>query len=283
MGVTLTIVSGKSGCGKSVVLNILEDLGYYCIDNLPLDLLPSLQKKLYKHYKKIAVSVDARNLAFTTNNLTKTLLSLKTLYRRSEILFLSASDDCLVKRFSETRRKHPLSNEHVSLLEALHNEQTLLSPLEEAADWRIDTSELTSHQLRNLIRSRIMPLNENNLSILFQSFGYKYGTPIDSDFIFDVRCLPNPHWETHLRDKTGFDPEVENYLLSFPEVEDMYTSIRDFILKWLPAFEKENRRYLTISIGCTGGRHRSIYLVEKLANYFSTVPKKNITVRHRNI
>jgi len=283
MTVSLSIVSGRSGSGKTVVLNILEDLGYYCIDNLPLDLLPLLQDKLNQYNKKIAVSIDARNLALSTCPPSEVLALLEKNYHHCEVFFLSCDDDTLIRRFSETRRKHPLTSENVSLKEALKNESLLLRPLEEVADWRIDTTSLSSHQLRGLIRARITDPQSNHLSILFQSFGYKHGIPEDSDFIFDTRCLPNPYWENHLKEKTGLDPEVIQYFSAIIAVDEMYLSLRSFLELWLPKFELENRRYLTISLGCTGGRHRSVYLIEKLAHYFSSTMKEKITIRHRDI
>ncbi len=277
----LIIVSGRSGSGKTIALNILEDLGYYCIDNLPLELLPTLAEKIHTNYKKLAVSIDARNLVNTAKHFNEILGVLKTNYEQCEIVFLDADNNTLIKRFSETRRKHPLTNKNTSLQEALEIEATLLQPILDDADLKIDTNYLTAPDLRRLIVDRVSQ-KETGLSILFQSFGHKFGTPADADFTFDVRCLPNPYWENSLRTHTGLDQEVVSFLEKFSNTDKMYQMIKDFIETWLPAFEAENRRYLTISIGCTGGRHRSVYFAEKLGNYFSK-KYENVAIRHRDL
>lgn len=277
----LIIVSGRSGSGKTVALNILEDLGYYCIDNLPVELLPDLSEKIHNYYKSVAVSIDARNLIHAAHQFEKIYHQIKKDYQQCEIVFIDADNQTLIRRFSETRRKHPLTNANTSLKEALNTEQTLLQPIVDNADLRIETSRLNANDLRRLILERI-GRDETGLSLLFQSFGHKFGVPPDTDFTFDVRCLPNPYWETLLRDKTGQDEAVIAFLEKFPETTRMYTMIEDFIETWLPAFEAENRRYLTISVGCTGGRHRSVYFTEKLGNHFAT-KKKNVTIRHRDL
>ncbi|HCU05326.1 MAG: RNase adaptor protein RapZ [Gammaproteobacteria bacterium GWE2_42_36] len=278
----LVIVSGRSGSGKSIVLNLLEDLSYYCIDNLPLDFLPALPQTLDQCYKKVAVSVDARNLASATVHIDETLKQLHQNYARCDIVFLDANEDILLRRFSETRRKHPLTNTTTNLHEALKKERLLLQPLEQAATLRLDTSQLTVHQLRALISESFQDAN-GQLSILFQSFGFRYGVPQDTDYIFDVRCLPNPYWEPLLRDQSGLDQPVIDYLEQLPAVSQMLKMIKDFIERWLPDFKRENRRYLTISIGCTGGQHRSVYLAEQLARYFSQKIGQSVNVRHRDL
>jgi RNase adapter protein RapZ len=277
----LIIVSGRSGAGRSVTLNVLEDLGYYCIDNLPLDLLFELFQKLRTHYEKIAVSIDARNLMQASAKLENVLQTLKTNYESCDIIFLDAENKTLLKRFTETRRKHPLTNEKTTLNEALNIEQTLLQPIADHANLKIETSHLNVHQLRDLIISRIKHHNPK-LSILLQSFGYKYGTPMDSDFIFDVRCLPNPYWEKELTNLIGSDKKVIKFLEEFPQVTKMYESIKVFLDDWLETFAAENRKYLTISIGCTGGQHRSVYLIEKLKQHLEQ-QWQNISVRHREL
>lgn len=277
----LIIVSGRSGSGKTVALNILEDLGYYCIDNLPLELLSDLASKIHPNYKKIAVGIDARNLIDTGDRFQIIFSAIKKDFEHCEILFTDADNNTLIKRFSETRRRHPLTNSTTSLQEALKIESELLQPILDHADLRIDTSHLNAHDLRQLISERIDHPN-GGISILIQSFGHKFGVPTDTDFTFDVRCLPNPYWENNLRDKTGLDDEVIRFLESFLETEKMYSMILHFIETWLPAFEKENRRYLTISIGCTGGRHRSVYFAEKLGKHLAT-KHPNVSIRHRDI
>lgn len=282
MPINLVIVSGRSGSGKSIVLAMLEDLGYYCIDNLPLDFLPTLPQTLDRFYKKIAVSVDARNLASATINIDKTRQLLQQNYVQCDIIFLDAKDDILLRRFSETRRKHPLTNATTNLPEALKKERQLLQPLEQAATLSIDTSRLTVHQLRALISDHFQKEN-SQLAVLFQSFGFRYGIPQETDYIFDVRCLPNPYWESLLRDQNGLDQPVIDYFDQFPAVLQMFDMIKNFIERWLPDFKQENRRYLTISIGCTGGQHRSVYLAEKLAHYFSEKLGQPVNVRHRDL
>jgi len=282
MPINLVIVSGRSGSGKSIVLNLLEDLSYYCIDNLPLDFLPALPQTLDQCYKKVAVSVDARNLASATAHIDEILKQLHQNYARCDIVFLDANEDILLRRFSETRRKHPLTNTTTNLHEALKKERLLLQPLEQAATLRLDTSQLTVHQLRALISESFQDVN-GQLSILFQSFGFRYGVPQDTDYIFDVRCLPNPYWEPLLRDQSGLDQPVIDYLEQLPAVSQMLKMIKDFIERWLPDFKRENRRYLTISIGCTGGQHRSVYLAEQLARYFSQKIGQSVNVRHRDL
>lgn len=275
----ITIVSGRSGSGKSITLNILEDLSYYCIDNLPFGLLPETIKTLEQHYTHLAVSIDARNLESDLANFEALYTSLQTQHD-CQIIYIDAEENVLLNRFNETRRKHPLTNETINLKEALEIEKTLLQTIMNRADLTIETSNLTIHQLRQIIQNRIH--QNTGLSLFFQSFGFKYSTPRDTDFIFDVRCLPNPYWEKELRHLSGLDKEVINYLDRFKEVQTMYEMIKEFIQKWLPFFEAENRKYLTISIGCTGGLHRSVYLSEKLKNYFAT-SRKNISIRHRDI
>src|SRR5690606_31534961 len=217
---------------------------------------------------RFAVGIDARNNPSALARFPAILDSLADKGIRSEILFLQADDDTLIKRFSETRRRHPLSDGDTPLAEAVERERELLAPILGRADLVIDTTATTLHQLRALVRERLDRRNDTRLSLLFQSFGFKHGIPKDADFVFDVRCLPNPHWEPRLRPLCGRDREVCEYLEAQPEVERMFTQIRDFISEWLPIFEKENRSYLTVAIGCTGGQHRSVYLAERLAADF---------------
>ncbi len=281
----LIIVSGLSGSGKSVALHTLEDLGYYCIDNLPAGLLDALAQELQREPKPIenaAVGIDARNLPHALHQFGGILDELESRGIEVEVLFLTCETDTLIKRFSETRRRHPLSNGDRPLAEAVEHERTLLEPITKRADLFIDTSKTTIHQLRDLVFQRIERRRESRLSILFESFGYKNGIPTDADFVFDARCLPNPHWQTELRPLTGRDTAVIDFLEGEPQVESMYTELCGFLDHWIPAFEADNRSYLTIAVGCTGGQHRSVYLVECLSKYFvDRYP--SVAIRHREL
>lgn len=282
----LIIVSGLSGSGKTVALHTLEDSGCYCIDNLPVTMLSAFGKHVtglepatVNHY---AVGVDARNRMTDLEAFAGILAELETVTgTRPEILFLTADDDTLIKRFSETRRRHPLSTGDIPLADAIDRERRLLVPIQSRADLVIDTTATTLHQLRELVRERLIG-HSRDLSLLFQSFGFKHGVPSDADFVFDVRVLPNPHWEPHLRPLTGLDPAVGEYLSSHAEVETMFADIRDYLERWIPAFKRENRSYLTVAIGCTGGQHRSVYLSNRLANHFRD-DTQDVSVRHREL
>ena len=278
----LVIVTGLSGAGKSTALDTLEDLGFYCIDNLPVPLLPALGKELLKLRGKnrhIAVGVDVRSEPQNLRLTPGLIGELTAMGYECKILFLEAADDILIKRFSETRRKHPLSNTTGTLAEAIRLERNLLNPLSDRADLRIDTRNTHVHQLRKLLRDRFT-LSANNLSLQFQSFGFKHGVPTDADFVFDVRCLPNPHWQPDLRPLTGRDKPVIDFLESSGKVERMKHEITQFLENWIGAFEEEGRSYLTVALGCTGGRHRSVYMAEFLGNHFNDGERK-VTVRHR--
>ena len=264
------LVSGMSGSGKTIALQALEDLGYYCIDNLPAELIPSLANNLQNRVavsstdsiNRCAVSVDVRNRQFLTD-LPQHLTSLVSLKIPYSVLFLDAEQSVLVSRYSETRRKHPLTDSNTSLLEAIDLERGLLAPLAELADRQLDTTQTTPHELRAVVRDFAGGISSAPLSLLFESFGFKYGTPLDADFVFDVRCLPNPHWSPELRPLTGRDQAVIEFLESENSVAEMLDSISGFLRKWLPDFERENRSYITIAIGCTGGQHRSVYLCQR--------------------
>jgi UPF0042 nucleotide-binding protein len=279
----LIIVSGLAGAGKTIALHSLEDMGVYCVDNLPVGLLPAFAdqaKALEAVHESVAVGVDARTTALHDM---PTLL--QTLDKRSisyEVLFLEADDAVLIKRFSETRRRHPLTSANVPLAEAIQLERKLLEPLASRADIRIDTSRTHIHQLRDMVRLRIGTRTKKQLSLLFQSFGFKYGLPTDADFVFDVRCLPNPHWQTELRALTGHDEAVINFLKLQPKVQQMHEQLITFLEEWLPQFDDDNRSYLTVAIGCTGGQHRSVYLAEQLGRYFSQ-RRADVLVRHREL
>lgn len=277
----LIVISGRSGSGKSVILQTLEDLHYYCVDNIPPVLLLDLLKELEGHHPAVAVSLDARNLIKSDADLSLILNQLKEKYNAS-VIYLDADDATLLKRFKETRRRHPLTSQAISLKEALANETALLAPLAEIADLKIHTSQLATPQLRNLTISYLHQEKENQLSILLESFGYKYAIPLEADLIFDARCLPNPYWEKTLRDKSGNDKEVIEFLDQQPLCHDMLSDIHLFLVKWLPVYQAEHRKYLTVAIGCTGGHHRSVYLVNKLAEFLKN-SEHSITVRHRDL
>ena len=280
----LIVISGLSGAGKSVAMDALEDLRYYCIDNLPVNLLPALTAELTRAeksaYQRAAVAIDARNPAHALLAMPEMIRGLRAEGLVNELVFLEAEDETLIKRFSETRRKHPLTADDVSLAEAITRERTLLAPLRQEADICIDTSRTSLHELRELVRQRVDRRPLRQLSILFQSFGYKHGVPPDTDMVFDVRCLPNPHWKPHLRPLTGRDQEVKAFLEAEPLVQQMFESLRGFLESWIPHFEAENRAYMTVSIGCTGGRHRSVYLCERLREHFQQC-RPAVLVRHR--
>lgn len=285
----LIIVSGLSGSGKSVALHTLEDADYYCMDNIPISLLPILVEDLFRRhqqqYDRVAVGVDARSSINDIKDFPVLLSSLKNLDSSIDIhkVFLEATDPVLIKRFSETRRKHPLSHKGLPLVEAIQKERLLLSIVKENADLVIDTTRKTIHELIKLINARLIGSdNEETFSLLFQSFGFKHGIPADSDFVFDVRCLPNPYWLPELRPLTGLSEKVEQFLEEQSLTKELLQSIQDFLSHWLPKYQSENRRYLTISVGCTGGQHRSVYFCERLADFFSKTID-NISIRHREL
>tara|TARA_B100000795_G_scaffold27666_2_gene18378 strand:+ start:2369 stop:3232 length:864 start_codon:yes stop_codon:yes gene_type:complete len=269
----LVVVSGRSGSGKTSALNILEDVGFDCIDNLPPSLLPDLIKQLNSERinedLRLAVGIDARNLVGDLNKLPDILAGLEASGIDVSVIFLQARRNDLIRRYSETRRKHPLSNETVSLPEAIDLEAKILSPILNISDRNIDTSGLSLHQLRDLVKNTIVPNSPEHMAILFESFGFKKGLPDASDFIFDVRCLPNPYWKQELRSLTGYDEDVIEFLESQVDVAAMLSDIIGFLTRWIPKFQANNRSYLTISIGCTGGQHRSVYIANRLQEYFS--------------
>jgi len=243
----LVVISGVSGSGKSTALHVLEDQDYYCIDNLPVGLLPDFAKKMTALPgdigKMAAVGIDARNPPIDLNSFPDILEKLKATGIHIEIIFLDADDEVLLKRFSETRRKHPLSDKDISLIEAIHHERLLLQPISLRADLNADTTQSNVHQLRDLIRDRVQSTDNTGLSILFESFGFKHGHPNDANFMFDARFLPNPHWDTTLRAQTGLDEAVIEYLESQDLVDKFYSQIRSLMEEWIPCFEAENRSY----------------------------------------
>ena len=268
----LIVVSGLSGSGKSIALNVLEDAGFNCIDNLPVSLFETLVRDLSieqpEHLHRTAIGIDAR---IPDTELTKVPLLVKQLGKHGidcEIVYLEADNDILIQRFSETRRRHPLTDENNDLQSAIMLERQLLAPLRETALLRIDTSRTTLHELRSIISENVANRSNGQLSLMLQSFGFKHGAPRNADFVFDMRCLPNPHWNPELRPLTGRDAPVADFLEQDEKVEQMFESVSRFLAQWIPCFENEGRSYLTIAIGCTGGQHRSVYMTEKLKRFF---------------
>ncbi|MDH3670172.1 MAG: RNase adapter RapZ [Gammaproteobacteria bacterium] len=279
------IISGLSGSGKSIALQALEDMGFYCIDNLPAAMIPHFARQITEAntetLRKVAIGIDARNRTFL-DEVPKSLAQLKELGIRYSIVFLEAEESVLVKRFKQTRRKHPLTDENTSLLEGIRLERTLLEPMSFSAVMRIDTTHTTPYELRQQVQDFAGAEDTQGLTLLFVSFGFKNGTPLDADYVFDIRCLPNPYWESELRKFTGLDEPVVSYLERYKQVQDMFEDICTFLERWLPHFERERRSYMTIAVGCTGGQHRSVYMVQKLASHFS---HSDITmqIRHREL
>jgi UPF0042 nucleotide-binding protein len=281
--ISLIIISGRSGSGKSTALHVLEDMGFYCIDNLPVSLLEPLMLRLARDNQdlNVAVSIDARNIAADLILFPHIMDTIDSNTVSTKIVYLDSASPALVRRFSETRRKHPLSGKTLDLREALDLETQLLDPISAMADLAIDTTALTIHELRDLVRHRVTG-NPHEFALLFLSFAYKNGVPVDADLVFDVRCLPNPHWIAGLRAQTGLDQPVQAFLESHTEVVNMFSDIRGFLDTWLKRFEANNRSYMTIAIGCTGGQHRSVFMSELLMQYFS--PKwTNVQIRHREL
>lgn len=265
----LIIVSGLSGSGKSVALHVLEDLGYYCIDNMPAALLKSLLDEVTKTGDKsatrVAVGVDARNRLTDLEALPALIAELQKANVQTDLLFLQASDDILLKRYSETRRRHPLADDGTELRAAIQNERDLLGQVINAADLIIDTSRTSIYDLADAIRERVDRRKINMLSVLIESFGFKHGIPPDADFVFDLRCLPNPYWQAELRSLTGRDSDVGKFLDAEPDYTQMFEDILRFLKRWIPKYVSVDRSYLTVALGCTGGQHRSVYMAEKLA------------------
>jgi UPF0042 nucleotide-binding protein len=279
----LIVVSGLSGSGKSVALNMLEDLGWYCIDNIPAGLVQSLVSHSLSTeepiYRRLAVGIDARNRPADLASIPSLITDLRRAGLRCEVLYLHAEDEVLLRRYAETRRRHPLAGGGRSLADAIAAERRLLHPLIDASDLVIDTSRMSVHGLRDTIAKRVEPDTPGRLSILFESFGYKHGAPGDADFVFDARTLPNPYWEPALKPLTGTDRRVIEFLESSPQAERMVGDLIRFLESRLPEYEAANRGYLTVAIGCTGGQHRSVYLVERLASHFRA-KYPQLLVRH---
>ncbi len=276
----LFLISGLSGSGKSIALKALEDNGYYCVDNLPAELLPTLMANLRQTgHQRVAVSIDVRSGA-SVRQLPQHVATLKEEGLDVHLLFLDAQTETLVKRFSETRRRHPLSDDRLTLPECVQHERELLVEIGSIGH-HIDTSEVGPNTLRAWVKDFIQ-LDRARLTLLFQSFGFKNGIPLDADLVFDVRCLPNPHYDPELRPLTGRDAAVVEFIERQPAAQKMYRDICHFVQDWLPCYVADNRSYLTVAIGCTGGRHRSVYFAERLARHFGTSQQQVLT-RHREL
>ena len=279
----IIIVSGLSGSGKSVALHMLEDLGFYCIDNIPAALLkPFISftvRSPQKTYERTAIGLDARNTKAEIATVPTLVEELKRSGITCEVLFLVANEEGLLRRFAETRRKHPMSRENIDLRAAIAMETKLLEPIAYAADLVIDTSRMGVHELRDIVHARVEQRSQGRLSLTFESFGFKHGIPGDADFVFDARSLPNPYWEPNLRSLTGTDAEVVRFLEAQKSVGILIEDIVRFIDGRIPEYEAGNRGYLTVAIGCTGGQHRSVYLVERLARHYAQ-RFPTVTVRH---
>ncbi|MGK2946243.1 MAG: RNase adapter RapZ [Candidatus Malihini olakiniferum] len=277
----LMIVSGRSGSGKSVALRALEDMGFYCVDNLPVVVLPELTNTLAQRDIAAAVSIDVRNMPESPEIFERAMDQLSPSFA-PQLLFLDADRNTLIRRYSDTRRLHPLSSKNLSLESAIDEENDLLEPLRSRADLIIDTSEMSVHQLAEMLRTRLLGKRERELTIVFESFGYKHGIPIDADYLFDVRFLPNPHWDPKLRSMSGLDKPVGAFLERHKEVHNFIYQTSSYLELWLPMLETNNRSYLTVAIGCTGGKHRSVYVAERLADYFRS-RDKNVQSHHRTL
>ena len=282
----LIVLTGLSGGGKTVALRALEDLEFYCVDNLPSALLPQLVNAVIKggrgkQHRRIAVGVDVRNRGADFLHMPVVLSELAAAGVQVHLIFLDCRDEVLIKRYSETRRRHPLAAQGLSLADAIVEERKLLRPLIAIADKVIDSSELNVHQLRRLVATGYAQATEG-LTLMFQSFAFRRGLPLDADFVFDARCLPNPHWKPHLRPLSGKDAPVREFLDGEPLVGEYFSDTAQWLDRWLPRFEQDDRSYLTVSIGCTGGRHRSVYLVEKLAAHYRD-QRQGVLTFHREL
>ena len=282
----LIIVSGLSGSGKSVALDALEDMGFYCIDNIPAALLGGLISQTIEArdalYDNIAVGVDARNREADLQSLPDLLRSLKNQGISCEIVFLHAEDQVLLKRYRETRRRHPLRTEDMSLQDAIRKERELLGPITYSADLVIDTTTTSIYELRDSLTQRVGVSGKQGLSIQIESFGFKHGVPFDADFVFDVRCLPNPYWDPAMRQLNGRDPKVIEFLENHEITRSMLDDILNFLRKRIPEYQEHKRKYLTVAVGCTGGQHRSVYLVDQIVTALRK-DNANVLLRHTEI
>ena len=280
------LVTGLSGSGKSIALQVLEDAGYYCIDNLPVSLFEALVRDITSNPAKArqltAIGIDARIPGSELDRLPGLIQRLRDHGVDREVVFLDADDSILIQRFSETRRRHPLTADGRTLEQAIQLERETLKPLMDLTRLKIDTTSTTLHELRELIRARVADRASGEMSIMLQSFGFKHGVPRNADFVFDARCLPNPYWHPELRPYTGRDEAVADFLGRDLKVRGMVSHVSDFLSHWVPCFEREGRSYLTIAIGCTGGQHRSVYLVEQLCRFFASQGRE-VVCSHREL
>lgn len=276
----ILIVTGQSGSGKSSALQVLEDLGYYCIDNLPLAMLPEIVAKLAQenHLEQLALGVDIRSTQGDLQDFEQVYAQLQQ-HGSVDVIYLTTQDQGLIARFSASRRPHPLANRYSSLSECIQAEKTILLPIQMRATVHIDTSDKSVHELKHTLLSKLG--QGDQLILILQSFGYKYGIPLDADYVFDVRHLPNPHWDLELRRFSGLDEPIQKYLEQSPQSEEMFLDIYQFLDKWLPTFAEGHRHYMTVSIGCTGGQHRSVYIVDRLKKALAS--KWSIQVLHREM
>jgi len=282
----LVIVSGMSGSGKSVALNTFEDLGFYCVDNLPAELLPEFVRSVARDDgapEKLAVGIDVRNRHSDLANIPEWLSAVGALGLDPRLVFFETADEVLLKRYADTRRRHPLSHLGLSLADAISLERQVLKPLRQVADSVIDTSTLNVHQLRRQVITEFGLVSDTTVSLLCESFAYRRGVPPDADFVFDARVLPNPHWNPELRPLSGRDALVRDYLESQPDVLAYASQVEAFLDGWLPRLRSETRSYVTIAFGCTGGRHRSVYLAERLARHFRDNGWGEVAVHHREL
>ena len=281
---TMVIVSGLSGSGKSVALKTFEDLDYYCVDNLPIELLPAFVRTLVRDDglpERMAVGIDVRSRHSDLSRLSEWRAAAASLGVDAQLLFFEADDEILLRRYADTRRRHPLSRLGLSLPQAIASERALVQPLRQEADAVIDTSGLNVHQLRRQVITGFALEHSPGLSLLFESFAYKRGVPEEADFVFDARVLPNPHWDPELRPLTGRDPRVRDYLDTQPEVEAYAGQVAAFLDAWLPKLRSDTRAYVTVAFGCTGGKHRSVYLAERLAAHARAQGWNEVATYHR--
>ncbi|HLS83755.1 MAG TPA: RNase adapter RapZ [Arenimonas sp.] len=282
----LIVVSGMSGSGKTVALNTLEDLDFYCTDNLPVELLPQFVRSVASNsrgQRRLAVGVDVRNRTPDLSRIPEMLSEVGALGFDHRLVFFDTRDEVLIKRYSDTRRKHPLSHEGLALADAIVLERQAMRPLRAIADVVMDTSEMNVHQMRRQVITELGVDMLQGMSLLFESFAFRRGLPADADFVFDARALPNPHWDARLRPLSGRDPAVREHLDGEPRVQEFVAHVAAFLDTWLPRFEAETRSYLTVAFGCTGGRHRSVYLAERLAEHCRQRGREGVLTYHREL
>ena len=282
----LVVVSGMSGSGKSVALNTFEDLGFYCVDNLPAELLPSFVRSVARDDgapEKLAVGIDVRSRGSDLANIPEWLSAVGAMGLDPRLVFFDTADAVLLKRYADTRRRHPLSHLGLALADAISLERQVLKPLRQVADSVIDTSAYNVHQLRRQVITEFGLGSEDGVSLLFESFAYRRGVPADADFVFDARVLPNPHWNPELRPLSGRDGLVREYLEAQPDVVEYASQVEQFLDSWLPRLRRDTRSYVTVAFGCTGGRHRSVYLAERLADHCRTHGWAEVAVHHREL